>query len=328
MVSENKNQTILPSNKEKRVCHYKKLFISTEGDIYPCCQRILHTKIGNINDENIFETIESKVIECECSMFKSVPQKSNDKISLNYLNLELSLLCQAYCLVCYTHSPYWKGKYDLYSRLEMLIDKYTPKTIIVQGGEILVQQKSLEWIESIKTKYPEIDFQIVTNCCVDVEKTTIIEKLFETMTVSFMGFQPETYKSVMGLEIDKTLKILDKLFKNNIVNIRLKFVETPSSLHESHLFLEWALTQNPSKIYMHDSDVFKRVNTQVEWAFDYWKVLYEKTGVKIRKVLLKNKDKIASKENYISFFSRNAKLYNINAEFLEENGLTKSIVIV
>lgn len=315
------------ASKEQRVCHYRKLFITTEGDIYPCCQRPEHTLIGNIKDPNISDVIKNKEILCECSAFKSIKQTADDKINLNYMNIELSLLCQAHCLVCYTLSPYWKGEYDLYDNLEKVIDEFTPKIIIVQGGEVLVQEKSLEWLVHLKDKHPEITLQLVTNLNVDMSKLELIEKLFDTITVSFMGFQPETYNAVVGLNIEKTLNMLEALFKNNKVKIRLKFVETPSSLHEAPMFLEWALTQNPEKIYMHDSDVELRVN-KAEGYHAYWEELYRKTGDKMRKVLMKNLELIQSKPNYISFFKNNSAYYKITPQFLCDNNLNKNISII
>lgn len=307
-----------------RVCHYNKLFIGNNGDIYPCCLRQEHTRIGNVSADNICELIEKHAVLCQCALFKSHAPTPDDEINVRILNVELSLLCQAKCAMCFADAPSWRGTYDLYDKIENIINKFNPNTIIVQGGEILIQKESLEWIKKIKKNNPEIIFQMVTNLNVDFDYKDLIEELFETITVSFVGFQPETYKAVMGLDLNKSKKLVEYLIPRGKTKVRLKFLETPSTMHESHLFLEWALSLKPSKIYMHSADIHSYINGNA--PFQYWDKMFRVTGKKIKDILIKNKTELSQKDHYISFNSDNIKHYEINNEFLIANGLSSCIV--
>lgn len=314
----------MPTNKTDRVCHYNKLFIENNGDIYPCCIRMRHTKIGNVVDENICETIEKHSVGCECALFKSHAPTEKDEINIRILNIELSLLCQAKCLMCFADAPSWRGTYNLYDKIENIIDTYRPETIIVQGGEVLIQKESIEWVKKIKRKYPNVIFQMVTNLNVDFSNAEMIEELFETITVSFVGFQPETYKAIMGLDINNSKKLAEYLIPRGKTKVRLKFLDTPSTLHESHLFLDWAISQKPAKIYMHSADVPSYINQNA--PFQYWEKLFDVTGKKIRTILSTNKDFLSQKENYISFNSINLRYFGITPEFLEDNSLSSCVI--
>lgn len=54
---------------------------------------------------------------------------------------------------------------------------------------------------------------LVTNGNIDEEKIPRIAGLFGRITVSFVGFQPETYYKIMGLDINKTFNFVEKLLQ-------------------------------------------------------------------------------------------------------------------
>ena len=307
-----------------RVCHYNKLFIGSNGDVFPCCIRPAHTKIGNVSDENICELIEKHSVECRCALFNSHAPNADDEINIRILNVELSLLCQAKCAMCFADAPSWRGTYNLYDKIEKIINTYSPTTVIVQGGEILVQKESLAWIKKIKTNHPEIIFQMVTNLNVDFDYKDTIEELFETITVSFVGFQPETYKAVMGLDINKSKKLVEYLIPREKTKVRLKFLDTPASMHESHLFLDWAISLKPSKIYMHSAALPLYINSDA--PFQYWNKMLSLTGKKIKDILIKHKSELSKKNHFISFNSDNIAYYEISKEFLNNNELAGCVV--
>ncbi|OVE74418.1 hypothetical protein BVX94_00405, partial [bacterium B17] len=112
---------------------------------------------------------------------------------------------------------------------------------MVQGGEVLVQKKSLGWVRLIKEKHPSIKLSIVTNGNVGLEMVDVVEHLFSEVFVSVVGFQSETYKAVMGLNIEKTKTFVEKLLANNNIEVIPKFLITPINIHEVSLFLKWII---------------------------------------------------------------------------------------
>ena len=121
--------------KTVRVCHFHKLKILLNGDIYPCCRSPRYAKLGNIFDENIYEKIENTDVICECQMFKSVARTENDKINLDYIHYETSNVCQANCVCC----PQPKNQLDNTDKLTA-IKEYTKGISPELLGEEIVQK--------------------------------------------------------------------------------------------------------------------------------------------------------------------------------------------
>lgn len=311
--------------KIQRVCAHHKIFVKYDGDVYACCLRCEQTKMGNVKDRDIIEKITKGNNPCECHTFKSIPATKKHKPDMKIMNFELGLLCQARCLMCFNEPYDWTEKYTLYDKLEALIDEFRPALIMVQGGEILIQKDAIDWLYKIKQKYPDIKYQIITNGCVSTDKAKIIEELFDIMTFSIIGFEENTYNTMMGLDQKTTFNLIEKLIYNNNTEIKLKFLDLPSTVHESHLFLEWALDKNPAKIYMHSSNLNAYINPNNQ--DNYWSKIFKITGEKIRKTLIENKEKLKNKDRYISFNSNNAQYYGLTREFLEQNVLDKAVKI-
>ena len=58
---------------EERVCQFYKLSIRKNGEIYPCCLARKKSLLGNLFDKNIKEIIETKNVDCSCTLFKDRP---------------------------------------------------------------------------------------------------------------------------------------------------------------------------------------------------------------------------------------------------------------
>ena len=67
------------------------------------------------------------------------------------------------CVMCCVNAPDWRGQYDYYSQLEELIKQTQPEEILVQGGEVLIQKQSIEWLTQVKQDFPDIKISLVTN---------------------------------------------------------------------------------------------------------------------------------------------------------------------
>lgn len=263
----------------KKPCHKEGLFVRENGEVYPCCSvwGFEKYKIGHLNDENLFEKIDLFNEKCTCANFELIKGdfKSLDK-RYKILNIELSYKCQAKCAMCCTKSPDIKDEYSFnnYEKLEKLIAKTNPELIAVQGGEILIQPKSLEFIREIKEKYGNI-FHLITNGN-NVSKLDCTKALFNSVSVSFVGFSPQTYKTLMGLEIEKTKEFCEEIIKSKDLKVCLKYLLSPINIHELPIFMEWALGfGNLDNIAIHNSNCHQYINFNTE--DNYWNKIIQRT---------------------------------------------------
>lgn len=297
-----------------RPCHRKGLFVRSNGEIYPCCEvwSRKNLKIGHITDEDILDKIENYDKSCSCYNYNLIPGTKQDN-SCEQLNIELSYKCQASCAMCCVDAPSFKGKYDdnYYVLIRKLIDHLLPKEILIQGGEILVQPKSIEWIEELKNDHPQIKLSLVTNGN-NLNAYDVAEKLFNRFTISIVGFQPETYKCIMGLDINKTIEFSERMIKAG-KEVYLKYLLTPNNFHELPLFLDWAMKNNPAKISV--ADVYIPSYIEINAPYDYWKKLVERTRKRVAEVIRDNKD--CKSQLFIS--DNTNKFLNLNKDFLLAN---------
>ncbi len=311
--------------KEERVCQFYKLSVRKNGDVFPCCLGKKVSRLGNIFDEDITEKIETSNIDCECALYKTRKILPDDKMNLKKLHLMFSHECQAHCVCCNQHKDKMENEEEHLEKILDFVNKYKPEYITVLGGEVLVQPATLNWIESVKNKYPEILFDIVTNLCVGEEIIKRVSKIFSEITVSFLGFTPNTYNSVMGLDYDVTIKNFDYLLNNTSIKMRPKYLAMPTNVYDLPLFFEWALNKNVDKIYLHNTREFAKC-CHINDIF--WQKTFAQIEKEIKKILEKNKEYILNKDRYfISFHSFLAEMLKIDEEYLEVNGFKNIIKI-
>ncbi len=321
----NKSTSNHPYNKIKKACHFEQLFISHKGDVFPCCQTFLRPemKIGHINDANLLESIDKFYQNCSCEAFHLIQSKPGDKKDYSNINIELSLACQGKCAMCCVDAPSWKGKYDYYESLSKVIGVLKPKKILLQGGEVLVQKDSLNWVAEIKRKHSDIKIFLVTNGNVDLDMVEQVEALFDRITVSVVGFQPETYKRIMGMNLDKMIKFVELLLKQKKIQVNLKYLITPINLHEANLFLQWAIELAPSLIFFEEADIINHIKYNA--PYNFWDKIFERTGQEIRSLLISNKDKIFENNTSIKFSTMCLSFLDLNDAFFTQNNLTPKV---
>ena len=246
---------------QERVCQFYKLSIRKNGDIYPCCLAKKSSLIGNLFDENIKEKIETKSSICSCTLFKNREIKQGEKPNIQKLHIEFSNECQARCICCQQQKEKMENEKEHLELVYDFIKTYKPKHITVIGGEVLVQPYSLSWLEMVKEKHPEISFDIVTNLCIGENILKKAIKIFNSMTVSILGFHPSTYNKIMGLNFETTIKNINYILDNTKIKLSPKYLAMPTNLYEIGEFLKWALTLNAEKIYLHNIREFKKCCT-------------------------------------------------------------------
>ena len=311
--------------KTVRVCHFSKLKIKQNGNIYPCCVAPASTKIGNVFDENVIEEIENADVICECPMYKSVKKEKGQKPELNYIHYETSNVCQASCVCCPQNKAPMENESALLQRINMLIEHYQPKNVTAIGGEILVQNEAFEMLFDLHKKYPNMKIHTITNLCVGEERIKKAEEIFDEMTVSMLGFTPLTYKNEMGLDLEKVMKNFMYLYENKKVELRPKYLAMPTNLFEIVPFFKWALSLDLNKIYLHNIHEFAK---DANLDDKYWVKTFAKLEKKMKELFEENKEKIIAKSShYISIHPILSENLHINQEYINENGFDKTVFI-
>lgn len=306
-----------------RPCHYKQLFIKSNGEVYPCC-RVWSRKelmIGHVTDVNLFEKIlKFDPPQCTCKRYTLIKSTDHEVPQYFNLNIEFSLACQAKCAMCCVNAPDWSGSYDYYSNIEKLIFKMgTIDKVVSQGGEVLIQRNTLDFIKKLKNKHlPAAEFSVITNGNIDLKNIEEVEAIFDRMMISMVGFQPETYKKIMGIEINKTIEFAETIIKRRNIKLTLKYLTTPINYHEQNLFLNWALSLTPDEIVVCDAQwkSYIKENTDDE----YWEKIAKRTVDSVIKELQKcNIIELKAKKTIVNI--ENLESYGITPNFLKDNNL-------
>ncbi|MBQ7287035.1 MAG: radical SAM protein [Candidatus Gastranaerophilales bacterium] len=310
---------------EERVCQFYKLSIRKNGEIYPCCLARKKSLLGNLFDKNIKEIIETKNVDCSCTLFKDRPIQQGEKPNIQKLHIEFSNECQAHCVCCQQQKEKMDNEKEHLELVYDFIETYKPKHITVIGGEVLIQPYSLSWLEIVKEKHPEISFDIVTNLCIGENALKKTIKIFDSMTVSILGFNPSTYNKIMGLNFETTMKNINYILENTGIKLSPKFLAMPTNLYEIGEFFKWALSINSEKIYLHNIREFKQCCNLED---DYWVRTFKQIENQLKTILEENKELIISKnKHFISMHNILANQTNIDEKYLENLGL-KGIVKV
>ena len=312
-------------NLPKIPCHLYGLFIRHDGNVYPCCNcwSSEYLKIGHINDPNLFNLVRSYDKCCYCQVFKLRKALPTDKVNYEFLNIEVSLACQGKCAMCCVESPTWHGKYDYYNELTKLIDYTKPKKVVVQGGEVLIQKRTLEWVSDVRKNYPDIEMCLVTNGNVEIKMVDMVEELFGRVTISIVGFESETYKKIMGLEFNKTIQFAEELVKRKRIKVFLKYLVTPINAHEANLFLDWAIRLNSNGVMFNGASNYKYIN--LDAPYEYWQKIFERTSQALKLSIIQNKNVILENNMMIAFDGETKILFGIDDYFIERNGLGENI---
>lgn len=289
-------------------CHYQSLFVKFNGMVYPCCMAgssdgtlgdTAHKIIGHVSDPDLPAKIEAYSSDCTCHQRRLRPIAPGEERRFGQLNLELSLHCQADCAMCCVFAPSFRGGYDLYDHLERLALACSPREMLFQGGEVLVQKRSLRFIERLRERLPDTRFRLTTNASVVLDLAETIERLFDDVNISVVGFQPETYRAIMGIDIRPMRRMARRLCRGGRTRVHLKFMATPNNIHELPLFLRWAARLSPNAISSDGIHIAKYV---VRNTFDsYWAKIFERTGKEVRRFLDDHGREIAKRGVHLFF---------------------------
>jgi len=302
-------------------CHLKRLFIMHDGSVYPCCMRrgSDYHRIGHVGDPDILSKIMELEKYCVCSQNKLVKARPGQDMSGALLNIEVSLACQGNCAMCCVRAPEWHGNYEQYDAIGGLIESCSPAGILVQGGEVLIQKKTIEWIADLKARHPALKISLVTNGNVDLNMIEKVREIFDSVTVSIVGFEPETYRKIMGMELAKTRAFAEALVRTTEVEVTLKYLTTPINIHETSVFLEWALGLAPGSVVIEDAGSLNYIIPDT--SDRYWDKIVERTLRDVESVLARNKDSMLQRATKVALDAEARKLFAIDDGWISSNGL-------
>ncbi|MGA9347284.1 MAG: radical SAM protein [Anaerolineae bacterium] len=308
-----------------RPCHYYELFVCHNGDVYPCCLTWGREKmkIGHLDDLDLSNKIRAFSSSCECGEYRLRRANSEDSMNYQWLNIELSLACQGKCVMCCVKAPDWKGSYNYYDSLTHLLEYCRPKGLLLQGGEVLIQKRSLDWVLSVRQRFgDDIHIALVSNGNVDVDMVDVVAQLFNRVTLSFVGFQTETYNTIMGMDVKRVKAFAEMLSKRRNVALYLKYLVTPINIHEAHVFFDWAVSLKPQQIQFAQASMASYIKKDTEDK--YWDKICGRASEKLKAAWVRNKHILQSANTHVVFFEDTLKLYAIDDDFITRNGLEET----
>jgi pyruvate-formate lyase-activating enzyme len=288
------------SNAPLRPCHLHSLFVRSNGEVFPCCwaQSPEH-RIGLVDDPELYSKLLSwSAPVCSCEGFRLRSASQSDTPSYDCLNLELSLACNGTCAMCCVNAPAHRGSYGLYGSLDRIVTQTRPKSLVVQGGEVLVQRASLKWLNDIRKSSPETTISVVTNGNPGSTPLPAIVEIFDAVAVSFVGFQPETYKTVMGLSLERAISFSEHMISEG-KRVTLKFLSTPINLHEVSAFVRWAARSAPTQIHLADAATAFYVN--FETSDRYWDKIFARSIAELQLAFSEEKGIILDNGTVVRF---------------------------
>lgn len=305
------------------VCHYETIFIRDDGSILPCCNTWPEDRliIGNIRDDDIIGKLRDFDQQCDiCGKCRLKKAGNQDVINFRHVIVETSKFCNVNCAMCGHFSPYHTrtgsyNKEDLAYYYDRFLDLCPPKILSVLGGETLAQKHGLKWFTGVKKRYSETFVELVTSGNVKPHIADVIEGCFDSILISFYGFQPETYRKVTNVPIDRVFEFSDRLVKQAREKVHLKYLTTPINFHESAIFLDWALKMEPAWVVNHDCNTpyFLNMDLDAPYKFsesypthnkipnNYWKEIIHRTVEDIIKTLKRNRSLLESGRTRVAY---------------------------
>lgn len=310
----------------ERPCHYRELFVASNGEVYPCCLTWNNPalRIGHITDPDLEQRLLSFDGSCRCSGFTLRKGKPSDEREYK-LNVETGLACNGRCAMCCVNAPSSHSPYLYYGELDRLIETLPAiNHMVVQGGEVLIQKKTMEWLRALSLRRPEIPLALITNGNVEADMVPFVESLFFNVLVSVYGFQDETYRRITRMGLEKTLRFAGDLVRRGKTTVHLKYLVTPLNLHELPLFLRWAVALGPETISVIDSNTALYINRNTPDR--YWDLVIGRTGGEVRRVLSGESDRLKASGTVLLLDALSREMFGLDQGFVEEAGLADTVL--
>ncbi len=310
----------------ERPCHYRELFVASGGDVYPCCLTWNNPalRIGHITDSDLEARILAFDGSCRCASFTL--RKGGHADARDYkLNVETGLACNGRCAMCCVDAPSSREDYAYYADLDRLIAGLPSiHHMVVQGGEVLIQKRTMEWLRALVNRRPDIPQALITNGNAGTEMVPLVESLFFNVLVSVYGFQDETYRRITCMELAKTRRFAEELVRRKKSTVHLKYLVTPLNIHELPLFLRWAASLGPETISVIDSNSAAYINRATPDR--YWDLVIERTGDEVRKELAVAARALLGTGTVVLIDALSREMFGLDEGFIEGAGLMRTVI--
>lgn len=276
----------------------KLLYIDRYGNIYPDCKTYKTDVICHITDLKALEKINRAVFGTVAGGI------------FNMITVEVSSACQANCVYCFQRDGHRNDKYAYYDYLLSLLGQLEAYWIFFSGGEILIQKDAMDFIRKYKEKNPHTWVHLKTNGNAEMDLIPFVLDTCDSVMVSFNGFSAATYKTIMNLDIEKTMRFCMKIREAGKTNLGLKLLNSPITIAETPDFLEWALSLSPRCIALQTAYNYEvetsgkshRLSSTLPSAKSsfYWNDVYGMIARRCDDVLAKYSGKINEDRNYLT----------------------------
>ena len=283
-------------------CTKDNLYIELHGDVYQCPCILDRPAICNIEEDDALEKLSAFSLDaCVCKRGYAV--RAEEPLRIRKVSLEFGGPCQLSCVYCY-EMPKVASKKRIISlnKLDRFLSGLSFERMCVAGGEVMIQDDVLSYLETFHKKHPEVILELKMNGFSD--RSELAARLFRKVTVSFCAFSEKTVNLVAGpvvpLEIAKDF--CRKLSANPDIKLEVKLVLTPLVVPDAADFLSWGLEIGADEISFTKAMLFGS-NRDDSWSGSafyglnraYWGKIFMKSGLKFREILLANIDRIREK---------------------------------
>ena len=276
----------------------KLLYIDRFGNIYPDCKTYKTPIICHITDDDALSRINAAVFGCEAGGI------------FNMVTIEVSSFCQADCIYCFQRDEHRRDAYAYYDRLMPLLRQLNTYWLFFSGGEILVQQDAMDFMRAYRASCPDTWIHLKTNGNADGQALEFVNDVCSSVMVSFNGFSQSSCRTIMGLDIRRTIHFCEALKEAGKVNLGLKLLQSPLTIAETPEFLDWALSleaqcvavQAAYNYEVEPSGKSTRLSCTLPLPGDslYWRDAYAQIARRCGAVLDKHADTINRGRNYLT----------------------------
>ncbi len=313
-----------PAGGRARPCHLEQLHLRHDGHFSPCCVIWEPSqRVGHIADPGLDAALAAYDRACSCEHYTLAPAREPRPLEL--LHVEFPLACQGDCAMCFLTPRPTGQDYPYFAQLAAFIDRHRPRTLLVQGGEVLIQARTMDWLEEQKARHPDMALTIITNGCVSGRMAERAGRLFSQIYLSMVGHCPRTYRTLMDLDRERTLGFIQALRGFPGVQVIPRWLTTPLNLHETGDLLRWAVGEGLPAVMLDDacSGGYLRLDTHDA----YWWRIIERSGRDLRLALEECREPLASGAARFLFTGRCARFFGLGEEWFREAGLWPGVRI-
>jgi len=277
----------------------KLLYIDRYGNIYPDCKTYKTPAICHLTDKNAADIVRKQAFGANTSggIF-------------NMITVEVSSTCQASCLYCFQRDAHRNDKYAYYEELLPFLEKLDAYWVFFSGGEILIQEDAMNFMRKYRLLNPTGWIHLKTNGNAGEYAAAFVAEVCDSIMVSFNGFSATSYKTIMGLDIEKTKRFCHMVKNNAKTNLGIKLLNSPITIAETPDFLEWALALMPKCIAIQNAFNYEvepsGKSTRLSCTLPsrgsslYWDSIYDAIAARCNNVLNRWHNEINIENNFLT----------------------------